>query len=165
MFLGACGGGGGGDSDYVGGAEVSISAQPATLDPGDWIQVSVRISKVHKNGIALKIRFPEALKYSDSTSVLTVNNNEFKLTPTVNASDGRYTYLVYFLSQDYFGQEGTDTGDLVFELKALESYDDGEIGVDVDVDDPTISNDSEFNVNDPEFYPDDAVQFRIRGSQ
>ena len=45
-------------------------------------------------------------------------------------------YLIYYLAQGVFGNDGFRTGTLVFEYEAIDKNNDAMIEIDADVDDP-----------------------------
>jgi hypothetical protein len=163
FLLSACGGSGGGDDEFVGAAIVNISATPDKIDTGDRTRVSVDITNVHSTGTALKIKFPDGLEYVSDSSFLIVDGDELNIGPTVNAPGDGGIYLVYYLSQTLFGDEGEEKGELRLELEAREIVHDGKIEVDPDVDDPNIDNADEFDINNPEFYADDFATIEVQG--
>jgi len=164
----ACGGGGGGGGeDFVGAATVSIRLQPSTIDSGDRTQVTIDIGDVHENGIALKVRFPDGLRYVPSSAALEVNDEESKLTPSVNAlaEDDSSIYLVFYLSQSLFRRGGAEyqgeMGSLKLQLEGRTVVRDGKVEVDADVDDPQESNETEFTLSNPEFAAEDEASIRV----
>jgi len=164
-----CGGGGGGssDSDYSGSADASVYTTPSRIDSGDRTEVSIDISNVNPNGIALKIKYPSGLQYVPSSAVLLVDEKEVKLQPTVNvsASNEPAVYLVFYLKQRQFrptGQEYTgQTGTVVFQLVGMGPVDGGEIEVDPDVDDRAVDNAVEFNVSQPHFVAESSAGITV----
>jgi hypothetical protein len=151
------GGGGGGEGDFVGAARVSISSSPRQIDSGDRTLVSVRLSDVHENGIAVKIRYPSGLRYVPSSSFLLIGERELDVSPTVNATDDKedLTYLVFYLSQSQFRRSSQryngEQGVLTVQLEGRDTVAEGEIEVDPDVDDPAEDNANEFDLTSPEF--------------
>jgi hypothetical protein len=162
LTLIGCGGGGGGGSDdtFSGAALVAISSTPSEIDAGDRTKLVIDISQVHPDGIALKLRFPDGLRYVANSSVVVVNDNESDSGPAVNVSKDGYVYLVYYFTKARFGENSS--GELQIELEGVTGISDGDIEVDADVDDPLISNSSEFSVDNPEFQTQDASQIRVR---
>ena len=154
---GGGGGGGGGSSEYVGAAKVSVRSTPRQIDSGDRTQVSIELSNVHENGIAVKIRFPSGLRYVPSSSFLLVGEREIDVSPTVNATseDEDLTYVVFYLEQSQFRRSNQEysgeSGTLMIQLEGRKSVVDGEIEVDPDVDDPAEDNLTEFDLTSPEF--------------
>ena len=148
--------GGGSDDSFVGAADVSIMTQPSTIDSGDRTEVMTEVSNVHENGIALKFRFPDGLKYVKSSAFLLVESKEIDLTPVVNAvsSDGD-RYLVFFIAQSSFktsGQEyNGESATVALQLEGIDAVTNGLIEVDPDVDDPLQDNGTEFSIDTPEF--------------
>ena len=162
ITLTGCGGGGGGGGDsFIGAALLSVSATPSEIDAGDRTRVTVNIAHVHPDGIALKLKFPDGLKYVIESSNLFVNGNKSDTAPAVNASKDGFVYLVYFFTKARFGEN--NEGELQIELEGVTGISDGEIEVDADVDDPLISNSSEFSIDNPEFQTQDIAQIRVRG--
>ncbi len=166
-FATACGGGGGGGDDFVGAATVGIRLQPSTIDSGDRTQVTIDVGDVHDNGIALKIRFPNGLRYVPASAALLVDEQQTKLTPTVNAlaEDENSIYLVFYLSQSLFRASGEEyngqMGTLRLQLEGRKAVKDGKLEVDADVDDPQESNDSEFTLSSPEFAAEDEASIEV----
>ena len=162
LMLAGCGGGGGDGSDFIGAAQARIEVNPQTIDTGDHIRVTVRISSVHQDGIALKIRFPSGLAYVPSTAFLTVDQHEIDESPEVDVTSetDSKSYLVFYFTQAIFG-EG-ETGELEIELEGVSEIADGRVEVDADVDDPLISNDTEFDIEAPEFLAEDEAKIEVR---
>lgn len=160
-LVSGCGGGGGGGGDsFVGAALVSLSISPSEIDAGDRTRVSIEISEVHPDGISLKLKFPDGLRYVLGSSELLVDGDDLDATPTVNAEKEQDAYLVYYFPQERFGENLR--GELTLELEGVNSVNDGEIEVDADVDDPAISNAIEFDIENPEFQAEDLAQIRVR---
>lgn len=160
---GGGGGGGGGSSDFVGAAQVSINATPSEIDSGDRTLVETEVSKVHEDGIALKIRFPESLRYVPDSAFLYINKKEIDLTPTVNqvSAEERTVYLVFYLKQSLFAKPGQkyegEGGTVRLQLEGIKALEEGKIEVDADVDDPKENNATEFDINAPEFVAEDEA--------
>lgn len=156
-----CGGGSGGD-DFIGAAQSEITVNPQTIDTGDHVRVRIRISNVHPDGIGLKVRYPDGLNYVLGTAFLTVGNDEIDVGPKVNTASTteEKTYLVFYFSQAIFGED--EEGELEFELEATSEIIDGRVEVDPDVDDPLISNDTEFNIEAPEFLSEADAKVEVR---
>jgi hypothetical protein len=88
-------------------------------------------------------------------------------TPTATGTAGanaaaKYTkrYLVFFLTRDAFGND--DSGELVLKLRAKEVLDSGKVELDIDIDDPSIPNDQEFSVQNPQFEAEKNITIRVR---
>lgn len=166
--LTACGsGGGGGDDDFVGAANVSIEARPSHIDSGDRTKVMIGINEVHQNGIALKVRFPDGLRYVTESASLNAADRNIIVEPTVNASskEGGDVYLVFYLSQSLFRLAGEEyrgeAGTLSLQLEGRSTVKDGKIQVDADVDDPAEDNSVEFDINNPEFAAEDQSTINV----
>ncbi len=167
LSLPGCGGGGGGDSTFVGAADVSLAVSPSNIDSGDRTEVAITLGNVIEDGIALKIRFPDALKYVRSSALLVVGQKETDLTPKFNGTGtDNDRYLVFYISQaafrrsgqEYNGEEGT----VIVQLEGVESVTDGLVEVDPDVDDPLQTNDGEFTVETPEFDPEATADISVQ---
>ncbi len=160
----SCGSGSGdGDSSFIGAAVVSISTSPKVIDTGDRTKVQVTIDDVHPDGIALKIFYPHGLEYVENSAVLKIDDSTVNVPPAVNRSAGSTlrsgTYLVFFFPANLFSE---GRGILNFELEASDIVQRGEIAVDADVDDPLIENPGEFDIENPEFGAEDAVEISVR---
>ena len=165
----SCGGGGGGtgEPDYSGSADASVQSTPSKIDTGDSTEVSIEVSNVNPNGIALKIRYPNGLQYVPSSAKLLTEDKEVDLTPTFHlaAPSEPRMYLVFYLKQRSFrpaGQQYTgQTGTVVLQLVGMGAVDGGEIEVDPDVDDRSVDNAVEFNVNLPQFVPESSAGITV----
>ena len=155
----SCGGGGGGGDTSAGPGDLSISESPSTVDVGDNAKLDIGITNVTDSNIALKVRFPKELSYVPESGFLTVGNSASHIAPTNNQSDADYTYLVFYISKTRF-VEGS--GDVSLNLKVGSQIASAEISADLDVDDPLISNATEFDVNNPAFSAVDRVTVEIR---
>jgi hypothetical protein len=153
------GGGGGGGSDFVGAAETSVEASPSTIDTGDRTEVKIDISDVHPNGIVLKVRIPKGLSYVPSSAFLTLDDDPIDIGPKKNVTKDNYVYLVFFLTQAQFGDDGQ--GRISFQLVGNSSLEDGKIDVDADVNDPLKNDDTEFNASNPTFEPEASTDIEV----
>lgn len=162
-LLVACGGGGGGGGggDFIGSAQVTIRTSPQTIDTGDRTQTEVAISRVNDSGVILKLRTPLGLKYVLASAFLKADNSEYDVSPQVNAVQGNFNYVVFFLPQSAFSKN--KEGKLTVLFEATSRISDGKIEVDPDVDDPTISNATEFDITNPEFLGEDEVRIEVKG--
>lgn len=167
-LLGCGGGGGGGGSDaFYGAANVTVRATPSKIDSGDRTQVSMELSDVHKNGIAVKIRFPSGLVYVPGSSFLEVGAKEIDVDPTIITTDEGQdlSYVIIYLSQDQFRRSSQEyngeSGTLRIELVGRKAVVDGEIEVDPDVDDPAVDNSVEFDVTSPNFVAEGSASINV----
>jgi hypothetical protein len=158
--LTACGGGGS-DDEFIGAAVINVSISPSNIDTGDRARLKITISDVHSNGIALKILFPDGLEYVDDSAELTVDDDSNPIDPAINMLSSDGVYLVFYLPQTLFGEEGLSDGELDLELEGTSEVRNGEIEVDADVDDPTVDNADEFDVDDPEFLSEDSTEIEV----
>ncbi len=159
LLLFGCGGGGGGGDEFIGAAVVTVSSSPREIDTGDRAEVRANIAKIHKNGIALKFRFPNGVRYVNGSALLVSEGDEVKASPTVDVSVENDSYLVFYLKQEQFPDDLV--GALTFQLEGISKFSSGEIEVDADVDDPTIPNDQEFNAQEPEFGVEDSTPIAV----
>ena len=161
MIISNCGGGGGGGSEFVGAAIVELQASPTIIDTGDRMLVKARISDVNDNGIALKLRFPTGLSYVSSSSSLISEDRSLDISPTENRTEGNFKFLVFYIPQSDFGENGR--GVVEFLLEGAARVIEGELQVDADVDNPQISNESEFDPKNPEFVAEDFIAVTVEG--
>jgi hypothetical protein len=160
LALTSCGGGGGG-SDFFGAGVVSIAISPSDIDVGDQARVRVQVSEANEDGIILKVRFPDGLRYVPNSSVFEPNDqSEVDFAPDVNVTTDGDVYLVFFMNDDEFGTK--HSGELQFQLEGISEVDDGRVEVDIDVDDLEIPNQNEFNVEDPEFQEEDSSRVDVQ---
>lgn len=161
LTLISCGGGGGGGDDFIGAAVVELEASPTIIDTADRMLVKARLSEVNENGVALKFRFPPGLSYVNSSSSLTADEKALDISPTVNQEEGNFRFLVYYIKQSSFGPD--KRGTVEFLLEGVSRVIQGELQVDVDVDNPLISNDKEFDSKNPDFAAEDYVEVKVEG--
>lgn len=161
LALSGCGGGGG--DGFAGSGRVDISLEPRRIDVGDRTRIVVQVSEVNRDGVLLKLHFPDALSYVGNTASLTVDGSEEVVEPDVDViGDNQDRYIVFFFSQAEFGNN--QRGTLVLELQADASVAQGKVEVDIDVDDPDINNLFEFSVDDPRFQVDDSEDIEVEES-
>jgi hypothetical protein len=155
-----CGGGGGGGG-FIGAALVSVDASPRKVDPGKRVQVRVQVNEVHRDGVFLKIRYPSGFSYAVGTAILTEGSDKRTIQPAYNllSSAEDEVYLVFNTPRPYFGAD--NQGELVLELNAESEVRSGKIEIDADVNDPTVPDDKEFKVANPEFDPQDSVDVTV----
>jgi hypothetical protein len=163
----ACGGGGGGGDSFSGAANVSVRTAPSRIDSGDRTQVTIELSDVHENGIAVKIRYPVGLRYVPSSSFLLIDEKEIDVSPTVEqkVTSEDVSYLVFYLRQAQFRRSSQEyngeSGILTIQLEGRDTVIDGEIEVDPDVDDPSEDNQSEFDIENPEFVAEGSASIEV----
>jgi hypothetical protein len=158
LAVSGCGGGGG--DGFAGSGRVDMSLEPRRIDVGDRTRIVVQISEVNRDGVLIKLHFPDALSYVGNTASLTVDGVEGVIEPDVDViGDNQDRYIVFFFSQADFGNN--QRGTLVLELQADASVIKGRVEVDIDVDDPDINNLFEFSVDDPRFQVDDSEDIEV----
>ena len=120
-------------------AKIDISASPTSIDTGDRMRVTINLEQVHPDGVILKILYPQALHYVLNSARLQAAGatKAVSLTPAFDEPADHTVdsgvFLVFFLAAKSFGKQYQ--GILTFELEAVRKLQDGEIGVDADVDD------------------------------
>ncbi|HMO02321.1 MAG TPA: hypothetical protein PKD37_06295 [Oligoflexia bacterium] len=155
-------GGGKGDSNFVGAALVYINAEPRTIDRGDRTRVTINIEQVHPNGILLKLKYPTGLGYVAKSARIGERLEQLKaINPAFNLSDEVHKFTVFTISRSALGEK--NKGLLRLELTGLSRLDKGVVAVDADVNDPKINDEVEFDINDPQFEPEDLVEITVRG--
>lgn len=167
-LMGCGGGGGGSDSgSFFGAANVDVRTTPSRIDSGDRTQVSIELSDVHENGIAVKIRFPAGLRYVPGSSFLMIDDKEIDVDPTIIQTDESedLTYVVTYLTQNQFRRTSEEyngeSGTLLLQLEGRKSVINGEVEVDPDVDDPSEGNDVEFDIRNPEFAAESSASIEV----
>lgn len=162
LLLTSCGGGGGGGLSGGPSANVNILVDPNHIDSGDRTEVAVQIASVREDAVAIKIRFPLGLSYVTGTAYYLIDGIEIASNPTEIESDSTYSYLVFYLNADGLGHSGSGT--LFLELEGVSDITDDVIEVDVDLDDPTEDNRTEFDIDDPQFDAQDQDSIRVGSS-
>ncbi len=160
LSLGCGGGGGGGGTNEDLAATVSLTVSPGSIDTGDRTTVEVFIDDLNEDGAAIKIRFPTGLTYIVGTSELEVAGDALDVAPTNNVSGDSNNFLVYYFRKSTFGD---DNGILRFKLTGVAKVADGKIEVDADLDDPNISNQTEFSVSTPNFDAQSSDGITVNG--
>ena len=164
VLLGSCGGGGGGGSssspNYAG--SLSFSVEKSSLDPGDKTRVSIEVDDLNAAGAILKVHYPTALRYVNSSARLFVGQDEETGFPPYDEAtlDGQ-RYLVFFL----YPSAAIDDSyiSLQFDLKAVRSNPDAYIEVDLDNNDLQIPDSREFSPSDPRFSALEKWDVEIKG--
>ncbi|MCB0353676.1 MAG: hypothetical protein KDD64_09135 [Bdellovibrionales bacterium] len=153
-----CGGGGGG-GPVQNPESLDISVSPSQIDSGEATTVTLRVRGV-SSSFVLKLSYPRGLRYEDFSSAVEQRNDvEVSLDPTEYRSE-EVRYLVFFLSEDDFDENGD--GEIVLRLRG-ENEAQGNISVDVDENDPNVSDSSEFDVDDPDFTSEKSKSIRVIG--
>ncbi|NLF25415.1 MAG: hypothetical protein GX589_07125 [Deltaproteobacteria bacterium] len=160
-LLSGCGSSGGGGDDFIGAGVVSISCSPSKIDGGDRTRVTIHIRDTHPDGIALKIFFPHGLMYVQNSSRLLVDDAERRITPDEHLESQTGVFLVYYIAQRVFGDR--NRGTIILELQGSGRIKDGVIGVDVDVDDPLIDNEWEFDIENPQYESESETRIEVLG--
>jgi len=160
FFIISCGGDNSNDNKFIGAAIVSVETSPKKFDTGDRTKVKVQISDLHPNGISLKINIPSNLEYVNGTGVIKIKDQSFPLSPQSIVNSNQGLFLVFYMNNSIFDNH---TGELFFELEAINPLEYGLIAVDADVDDPAIDNSVEFSSLNPEFIAEDSVEIEVIG--
>lgn len=150
--------------EFYGAGQIDLSAEPQTIDTGDRLRVYVRIENAHPDGIILKLQYPAAFKYVQSSAKLQTNRGQTEVGPSFDdpedSTPEAARFLVFFLAAEDFDK--TNSGVLTFELQAIRSLTEGEIGVDADVDDPAVENPGEFDIGNPQYQPEASVTVSVK---
>lgn len=147
------------DGEYEGAGIVELSSSTVELDTGDRIIVNAEIANIHHDGVLLKIHFGSILNYYRNSSYLKINRRIVKLEPI----NGGYltdddVYLVYEIPRSLLGAD--NYGELTLQVRGIKTGT-TVIGADVDFDDPRISNNIEFNTEDPTFTAESSLSMTI----
>ncbi len=140
-------------------AEARIRTSPEQIDTGDRTEVEVELFDFVEDEIAIKIKYPLGLVYVSETAFLVLDGELVDIGPDEEESDSTDTYLVfYFSTDDLVDADGNALSrmELIFELEGNEDVSDGTIEVDIDLDNPDVSNSSEFAVATPKFDAQDS---------
>lgn len=159
-FFTGCGGGGGGDTAFFGAALVNIDATPRLIDPADRTKVTVRIDQAHENGVLLKVRYPNELKYVIDSAFINSDGSKKDISPVGGEQAGnRDNFLAFcFLPRD-FQERSTN---FTFELVGVGNFSKGKIEIDPDVKTTEGEDSCVFNVADPQFSAEDEVEISVR---
>ncbi len=163
LFAWGCGGGGS-QGAPVGPARVSIDVSPSVIDSGDRTEVQIIISDFGEDGLAIKIRYPVALSYVVESALYELDGEFFDTGPDENETDSTNNYLVFYLDPDDFvGDLDEDVSSLalLLELEGVSSVQDAVVAVDLDIDNPDVSNSTEFSVTDPRFDAQEQDDIRV----
>jgi hypothetical protein len=151
-ILTSCGGGGGSSSDTNYSGDVTLDIERDDLDSGDLTRLNLDVDNLNPDGAILKIRSSKSLRYVKNTAIqFPDRDEETRISPAedVSASDARY--LVFFL-YPHHAINGRFIS-LQFKMKAVKGDKDAFIQVDLDNNDPSVSDSSEFKASDPRFSP------------
>jgi hypothetical protein len=176
LALLGCGSGGGSDGGFVGAARINLSVSPDVIDTNDRARVSIDIEDVIDTGIVLKVRYSTKLAYAVNTAKLKVRSEDSStvITPTIMDQTSNWKYLVFFLPRSLFGDLNDDSSSdqiqsepatLTLELIGKGRLADGIIEGDADVNDPTIPDGEEFNIQSPGFEAETEASIQVRQSR
>lgn len=160
--ISSCGGGGG--DGFVGAANVSVTVNPREIDIADRARVQITVWDVNEDGILLKVRYPKGLEFVPGSADLKAGKVDEDIEPGAVLTDKNYTYAIFFLDQNDFGENGSGTGFVAFELKGVDNVSHGEVQVDADVNDPEIPDSVEFDINDPQFEAQSSDDITVEAS-
>jgi hypothetical protein len=149
-----CGGGGGGGGGAEGAAEVSIKAEPREFDVGDRTKVTIEMASVHPDGILLKVKFPNGLRYVKSSAFLEVDGDSVDVTPRDNVAVSPDNYLVFAFPYSTFRDE--DYGRLTLELTGTAAVTNGNVAID-----PDVNYALSFSGSDPKFQEEAEIEVTV----
>ena len=154
----ACGGGGGSGDGFQPPAEVDIDATPKDVFIGGRTLVRAFIDDVHPDGVVLKFRFPKGLAYVTNTSRLRVAGGDVDVGPTNTGTNDTSSYVVFVFPREVFGEY---SGELDFQLEARDGIGSAKIELQPSYRNLSVSDDRQFNINDPKFGTDVYVQIFV----
>jgi hypothetical protein len=152
-LVASCGGGGGGggggsDSNYAG--NIAIDIERDHIDSGDLNNINIEVVGLNPDGSILKIRLSKSLSLVRGTPLLFAGRDEERqISVDEKVSTENENFLVFFL----YPQDAIN-GDFVslsFKVKGMSADKRGFIEVDLDNNDPSVSDKSEFDPNAPRF--------------
>lgn len=162
LTLPTCGGGRGGGGQNGGNvADVSLRVAPDTIDTGDRTKVTIRLTNIESEGVPallIKILHPSALSFLGDTVLLSRNNLEDAAIAPILASADEAGYVVIYITRPTIGEDNREAT-LTFTMQGIESVNNGEVSVDVDV----IDTDTRplFRVSNPQFLALATTSIRI----
>lgn len=159
----SCGGGGGGGSDETLAADVSITAAPGTIDPGDRSLITVGAWNVHPDGILLEVRFPVGLTYRTDSAEFEIDGQKTSIRPAINEADATNVYLIFAFDQSDFGSDGKKEGKVTFEIQAAKAGIDGLVEVDPVIREPGVPVSQQFDIANPLFGAKDEDNIVVTG--
>ena len=151
VLLSSCGGSSGGGDDFFGAGRTAIQVTPNRIDVGDRMRVRVWLEDAIEDGVALKIRFPDALDYVPDTGALITHRDDRTVPrdPDVDVKINGVNYLVWYITVNQL-DENRD-GLIEFQLVGRDRVREGKVAVDADVIDPLVDIEDQFDPEDPEF--------------
>jgi len=165
LLMPACGSDADFDDDDQGAAFfVDVSVEPSHIDSGDRTTVRINFGNLQDPAVAIKVRFPEQLSYVDRSGYFVIGGEVFRDVPDDGGTASPYSFVVFYFRTAELSLD--PTGELVFELEGFSDIRDGKVGVDIDIDNPDISNLEEFSISDPRFdaLAEDDIQVGIFSS-
>lgn len=157
------GGSGGGSSDPLVAAFVSVDAYPREIDSGDRIRVTAYMSDIKEDGVLLKFHYSDKLIFINNSALLKVGKDQAKVNPAFNESlNSRETYLVFDLPHSAFGEKTNAELEVVVEGQGKLTNSD--IEIEADFNDPNLTADEKFTILRPEFNKDDSVEVTVKDS-
>jgi hypothetical protein len=173
VTLTSCGSGGGGGGSFSGAAQIRLTTSPNTIDTDDRTQVTVRISRVIDSGVVLKVRYSNRLSFAANTARLKLISDETftNVEPNFTGERNDWKYLVFMLPRSMFGDFSSDeeieseTAELTLQLIGNSRLNDGRIEADADVNDPSIPDNEEFDINNPKFEAESEASIVVTQSR
>jgi hypothetical protein len=159
LLASSCGGGGGGESD-LGPAIPQIRASPLRLDSGNDTRVSVDLNSISSDDILVKFRFPRGLRYVRNSARIFAGKSSKSIAPSVLALDFEQGGIMAFrVSRALRNEE--QYARIEFRFRGVERVEKGTIEVDVDLNDPTLSDAIEFSFAQPRFTAESETQIEV----
>jgi len=162
FFLFSCGSPGGGD-DELNPAEGFLQVSPQELDSGDRTRVTAFLDDIPSEGVVVKFRLAAKLSYVEGSTTLEVGDDVKTFDPDfdqVIGSGGRERrYLVFDLPGELFA--GEVAARLSFLLEGEGTIKSGQIEIDTDLNDPTLSFSEKFSSALPQFDVLESVEINV----
>ncbi|MCB0325457.1 MAG: hypothetical protein KDD69_17865 [Bdellovibrionales bacterium] len=158
----SCGAGGGAGSrgDPVGPAFAEITVFPSVIDSGDRTDVEVFIDQIVEDAIAVKIGFPAGLQYVTESAMYEVGGELYDAGPDAAGAGTDVSFVVFYIEpEDLLG--GEESFFIHLQLVGVSDVADGRVGVDIDIDDPLVDNDEEFDPATPLYDAQDDDDIRV----
>lgn len=134
-----------GSGGVSGPAEADIDVTPFRIDTGDKTTVTVLLRNLESEPVIVKVSVPVELFYVTDSAFI-VEDGVLIDTGPIENSDG---FLGFFFYPSDYSRDGTL--ELIFEIEAASDLALGSVGVDVDFNDPDISDRTEFDTTAPQF--------------
>jgi hypothetical protein len=158
VLCGCGGGGGGGGGEEFGPASVSIRSEPGEGFIGDRFLITTEVWDINDDGVVLKFRFPDTLRYFHGSSYLRVGDVTYDVGPIANDTAKHLGYLVFVFHGDVFPDH---QGTLTLELQAWSGTGKQKIELDPALLDTQVYDQQQFDIKHPLFGTNIDTQIEI----